>query len=120
MANDKNILQELTDDTKEYIKLEIDDLKLNAVEKLAIVSSSIFAWSLILCTMIVALGIFSVLGVVLLVNLTVSLPLALAIVGASLLLIALLLLINRRNFMINTMVRHYSKLIFSNDEKRTE
>lgn len=118
MNNEGSTIGDISQNTKEYIKLHIDDLKLATVEKLSLFSSKVIAFTVVTVLLSMA-SMLLVVAVVMALSHIVGVLYALLIVAGAIIALSILVWIGMRRgrFMVDTMVRVYAKLIFEGDEK---
>ncbi len=113
----KDRFQDTADDLLEYGRLQLDSLKLRALEALATLSGNIVAMVLLLLLAMIALFFLNLTLTLLLTQWIGSLLWAAAIMTALLLIVVWIIYLFRKKLFVNSMVRIFGKMFFKSKEE---
>lgn len=111
-------LEEILSDVIEYVKLKYDFARLDIVDKLSVLVSTIFMFLLLMLLILTGLIYLSAAGTVLLGELLGSYVWALTIVGLLFLLVSSFIYMFRMTLIVNPVVRFMVKLFFRNAKRK--
>lgn len=118
MNSMNNSLDEIVSDVIDYVKLKYDFARLDIVEKVSILVSTIFLFMVLMLLALAGLIYLSAAGVVLLGDVLGSYIWSLTIMGGLFLLVCVLIYWFRVSLIVNPVVRFMVKLFFRNTRRK--
>lgn len=109
--------QKLLDEAKEYASLKFELLKLNLLEKLSLILTLFVVVIIAVVLMLVALTYFSLASVYALKGVLGGVAVGFCIVGGLFVALTILVLIFRKQWILNPLIKSLSNILFKEDEK---
>ena len=109
--------QKLLDEAKEYASLRIKMFKLELLEKLSLILTLFVVVMVVVVLLLTALTYFSLASVYALKDVLGGMAIGLSIVGGLFVLITVLILIFRKQWILNPLIKSLSNILFKEDEK---
>ncbi len=109
----------VTDSFKEYVRLKIEDIKLQSVESLSIIASDVLCALIVVLLSVIAL-LFVIFAIMILVTQFIGIFYGSLVVGGTVALIACVVYLFRKELFVNVFVGKLSKMFFNevaSDEK---